>query len=55
MFFSKQIVSQNRRFKADKVNESDSGGTRSARLGMRSVYKIVIVKTDASEGLDVTA
>jgi hypothetical protein len=55
VFFNKQIVSQYRRCKADNINESVSGGTRSAQLGMRNGYKILVVKTDASEDLDVTS
>jgi hypothetical protein len=55
VFFSKQIDSPYRRCKTDNINESDSGGTRGAYLGMRNVYRILIGKTNASECLDVTS
>ena len=55
MFFSKQIVSPCRRCKADNTNETHSGGTRGAYLEMGNAYKILIGKTGASEGLDVTS
>jgi hypothetical protein len=55
VFFSKEIVSPCRRCKTDNINKSDSGGTRGAYLGMRNVYQILIGKTDAFEGLDVTS